>query len=47
VIGPGVSPLVRDQFAPPPPFDPAVDAQANALQQHAFGTDDKKRCVIN
>lgn len=47
VIGPGVSPLVRDQFAPPPPFDPAVDAQANALQQQAFGTDDKKRCVIN
>jgi hypothetical protein len=47
VIGPGVSPLVRDQFAPPPPFDPAVDAQANALQRQAFGTDDRKRCVIN
>jgi hypothetical protein len=47
VIGPGVSPLVRDQFAPPPPFNPSVDAQANALQQQAFGKDDKKRCVIN
>ena len=47
VIGPGVSPLVRDEFAPPPPFDPAVDAQANALQQQAYGKDDMKRCVIN
>jgi hypothetical protein len=47
VIGPGVSPLVRDDFAPPPPFDAATDAQANALQASQFGPDDKRRCVIN
>jgi hypothetical protein len=47
VIGPGVSPLVRDEFAPPPPYNPVTDAQANAQQQAAFGPDDKKRCVIN
>jgi hypothetical protein len=47
VIGPGVSPLVRNDFAPPPPFSPETDAQANALQRAAFGQDDMKRCAIN
>jgi hypothetical protein len=47
VIGPGVSPLVRNDFAPPPPFSPETDAQANALQRAAFGQDDRQRCVIN
>jgi hypothetical protein len=47
VIGPGVSPLVRDEFAPPPPFNPITDAQANALQRQAYGADDRRRCVIN
>jgi hypothetical protein len=47
VIGPGVSPLVRNDFAPPPAFSPETDAQANALQRAAFGQDDMKRCVIN
>ena len=48
----GVSPtylskVERDEFAPPPPFNPITDAQANALQRQAYGTDDKRRCVIN
>ncbi|MDX6570561.1 MAG: hypothetical protein QOH15_3139 [Gaiellales bacterium] len=47
VIGPGVSPLVRADFAPPPPFSPQTDAQANALQRAAYGQDDRRRCVIN
>ena len=44
---PGVSPLVRTSFAPPPPYSEATDAQANAEQRAAYGADDLKRCVIN
>jgi hypothetical protein len=29
-IGPGVTPIVRAEFAPPAPFDKATEAQANA-----------------
>ena len=47
VIGPGVSPLVRDEFSPPPPYNPETDAQANAQQRALFGPDDRRRCVIN
>jgi hypothetical protein len=47
VIGPGVSPLVRDEFAPPPAYNPETDAQANAQQRALFGPDDRRRCVIN
>jgi hypothetical protein len=47
VIGPGVSPLVRNEFAPPAPYTVATDDQANAEQRAAYGKDDKRRCVIN
>ena len=47
VIGPGVSPLVRNDLHRRRPFSPETDAQANALQRAAFGQDDRKRCVIN
>jgi hypothetical protein len=46
-IGPGVSPLVRLEFAPPAAYDEATDEQANAQQRAAFGPDDMRRCVIN
>jgi hypothetical protein len=46
-IGPGVSPLVRTDFAPPAAYSESADAQANAEQETMFGADDKRRCVIN
>jgi hypothetical protein len=44
-IGPGVSPIVRTEFAPPPAFDETVDAQANQDQQQLLGPD--TRCTDN
>jgi hypothetical protein len=44
-IGPGVSPIVRSQFAPPGEYDEAADARANAQQRELFGGD--RRCKIN
>jgi hypothetical protein len=44
-IGPGVSPLVQTQFAPPGPYNRATDAAANARQQALLGGD--PRCRID
>jgi hypothetical protein len=49
VIGPGVSPLVRAQFAPPGQYSEAADAERNADQQQLLSAGGKgdSRCVVN
>jgi hypothetical protein len=44
-IGPGVTPLVRTHFSPPPPFEALSDAIANVAQAKLLGDD--PRCRIN
>ena len=45
VIGPGVTPLVQVHFAPPGPYNEAVDAAANAAQAEVLKGD--HRCRID
>jgi hypothetical protein len=49
VMGPGVTPIVRLQFAPPPPYDPATDAAANADEAQMLSVNGRPdpACVIN
>jgi hypothetical protein len=44
-IGPGVTPLVQVHFAPPGPYNEAVDAAANAAQSEILKGD--RRCRID
>jgi hypothetical protein len=44
-IGPGVSPIVRVQFAPPGAYSPQADAAANREQRAILKND--PRCKIN
>jgi hypothetical protein len=48
-IGPGVSPVVRTLFDPPPPYSRSVDARANAEQAVMLAVDGQpdSRCTIN
>jgi hypothetical protein len=48
-IGPGVTPIVRVQFAPPAPFNKATDEQANADQRSllSYNGQPDPRCKIN
>jgi hypothetical protein len=44
-IGPGVSPVVQQHFAPPGPYDEATDSGANQAQQEVLKGD--RRCRVD